>query len=423
MALRFFRRSQPAKPVPTETTVAAETTTSLEPTTSQREQVQKAKEFGERLGSSHASQQDVAPASEPVPKLAPEQQDTVLTDEDERFLERLVSDAEGDPIRHDDSADEALLEEGEKDASREPHKQETKLETAESTAENKKRKSWFSMPEGYSLAALTRMSTFERQKSDQGLPMPATTPNEARPNRKQEQDTDQEESAEEQAKERKDVHAILNRLHLDTDSLNNRAISLSEDSKKLLADFNQLVKDVISGAPYAYDDLEAFFKHRQADIEKLYDSLPPFMQSFVKALPAKLVTTYAPELAAAAGMAATGAASASADSKSKRSTDKGGVPSLRKLISQRGAVASMLRSTIAFLEARFPILLGWTNVLISLALFLLLFIFWYCWKRGHDERRAKEDVDAEVAEGAKEPLSPAELEEAHGADEREGEKP
>ena len=95
------------------------------------------------------------------------------------------------------------------------------------------------------------------------------------------------------------------------------------------------------------------------------------------------------------------------------------VPSLKDLVTKPGAVAGMLRAIMNFLKLRFPAFLG-MNVLYSLALFgmysfpqssllfieskvlesprsmsltlplVLLFVFWYCHKRGREVRLAKE---------------------------------
>jgi len=60
----------------------------------------------------------------------------------------------------------------------------------------------------------------------------------------------------------------------------------------------------------------------------------------------------------------------------------------------------MLRSIVNFLKLRFPAVLTGTNVLMSLAVFLLLFVFWYCHKRGKETRLAKDRLSAENAAGS-----------------------
>ncbi|KAI4241135.1 MAG: hypothetical protein L6R42_011363 [Xanthoria sp. 1 TBL-2021] len=65
------------------------------------------------------------------------------------------------------------------------------------------------------------------------------------------------------------------------------------------------------------------------------------------------------------------------------------VPSLKDLVTKPGAVAGLLKTIMNFLKLRFPAFLG-MNVLYSLGLFVLLFVFWYCHKRGKEVRLEKE---------------------------------
>jgi len=55
----------------------------------------------------------------------------------------------------------------------------------------------------------------------------------------------------------------------------------------------------------------------------------------------------------------------------------------------------MLRSILNFLKLRFPLAITGTNVLMSLAVFLLLFVFWYCHKRGREVRLETEKLAAD----------------------------
>merc|ERR1711915_359968 len=70
------------------------------------------------------------------------------------------------------------------------------------------------------------------------------------------------------------------------------------------------------------------------------------------------------------------------------------VPGLKRLVGEQGAVASILRNVVNFLQTRFPFLASTTNVVMSLAVFILMFVFWYCHKRGREVRLARE-ADAE----------------------------
>jgi len=65
--------------------------------------------------------------------------------------------------------------------------------------------------------------------------------------------------------------------------------------------------------------------------------------------------------------------------------------SLKDLITKPGAVVSMLKAITNALKLRWPAFMG-TNVLLSLGLFVLLFVFWYCHKRGRETRLERERV-------------------------------
>lgn len=63
--------------------------------------------------------------------------------------------------------------------------------------------------------------------------------------------------------------------------------------------------------------------------------------------------------------------------------------SLKDLVTKPGAVVGMLKAIVNALKLRWPAFMG-TNVLLSLALFVLLFVFWYCYKRGKEVRLARD---------------------------------
>ncbi|EFQ88666.1 hypothetical protein CFE70_009961 [Pyrenophora teres f. teres 0-1] len=196
-------------------------------------------------------------------------------------------------------------------------------------------------------------------------------------------------------KEDKELTEILDQLNLS--AVNNRVFSFSKESEELLNKFTQVLKDIINGAPTAYNDLEKLFTDYDNQIKKMYGSLPPFLQNLVKSLPAKLTATLGPELMAASsekpGFDAKAAAGGS-KFKSKRSMLPQ-VPNLKSLVSAQGAVATALRSIVNFLKFRFPALATGTNLIMSLAVFILLFVFWYCHKRGRETRLEKERLAAE----------------------------
>jgi hypothetical protein len=175
---------------------------------------------------------------------------------------------------------------------------------------------------------------------------------------------------EEQKKENKELTEILDQLNLS--AVNNRVFSFSKESEELLNKFTQVLKDIINGAPHAYNDLEKLFTDYDAQLKKMYGGLPPFLQNMVKSLPAKLTATLGPELlAAGAEKPGFDAKAAGASSKSKKSKIPGipTIPSLKSLVTAQGAVATALRSIVNFLKFRFPMLATGTNLIMSLAVF------------------------------------------------------
>jgi hypothetical protein len=195
-------------------------------------------------------------------------------------------------------------------------------------------------------------------------------------------------SPEEAEKERKDLTSILDQLNLS--SVNNRAFSFSKQSQKLMDDFTQVLKDLVNGVPTAYDDLEKLLTQSDKQLREMFDNLPPFLQKLVKSLPTKMTGTLAPGL-----LAATAEKPGADGQMLEHGHVKRKVPSLKKLIAERGAVTGLLRSILNFLKLRFPAAITGTNVLLSLAVFLLLFVFWYCHKRGRETRLEKERLAAE----------------------------
>lgn len=190
-------------------------------------------------------------------------------------------------------------------------------------------------------------------------------------------------------KQEREVSVLLDNLHLS--NINNRVFSFSDESRKFYERFTLVLKDVINGAPSAYDDMEKLMKDAGPTLEKQFNSMPPFVQTLVKALPAKLGTTLGPELMAAAsekpghdGKARMEAASKQAnkggDPSIQPADDKEGdaqqkkkqkktIPGLKGLVGEQGMAATILRNIVTFLQTRFPFLMTTTNVVMSLAVF------------------------------------------------------
>nr|OQO26539.1 hypothetical protein B0A51_08786 [Rachicladosporium sp. CCFEE 5018] len=243
-------------------------------------------------------------------------------------------------------------------------------------------------------------------------------------------------------KQEKEVSVLLDNLSLS--SINNRVFSFSADSQKYYDRFTQVLKDVMNGAPTAYEDMDKLMKDAGPTLEKKFESMPPFVQTLVKSLPAKLGGTMGPELLAMAsskpdddlkvkmeraskgGDASIEAAESSSDPKKKQKTK---IPGLKSLVSGQGMVASMLRNIVTFLRVRFPFLVGTTNVVMSLAVFILMFVFWYCHKRGKEVRLAKEqaaleegDGTADVVDDEDDDIEVSDSEDGEEADEKIGEE-
>jgi len=200
------------------------------------------------------------------------------------------------------------------------------------------------------------------------------------------------------AREEDELTAILNDLALTAEQ--NRAFSLSEESTALLKRFTQILRDLVAGGPHAYKDLENLLTDKDQQIKGMFDKLPSFLQNLVKTIPAKMAATMAPAMAAASSE------KPGADGKKmgiKQAAKN--IPMLKNLV-KGDAIVAMLRTILNFLKLRFPAIISGTNVLLGLAVFLLLFVFWYCHKRGREERLRVEEIA-----GAE---SGSELEDDHG---------
>lgn len=197
----------------------------------------------------------------------------------------------------------------------------------------------------------------------------------------------------------KEVSVLLDKLNLS--SINNRVFSFSSKSQKLYGEFTIVLKDMINGAPTAYQDMEKLLKDNEGHLDEIFRGMPPFVQTLIKSLPAKLGSTLGPEIMAAASdkpgadMKArlnTASKSSSVETKKRKRT----VPDVKSLAKDRGVITSMLSNIVNFLKLRFPFLLTTTNVVMTLSTFILLLVFWYCHKRGKEVRLSKA-AEAELA--------------------------
>jgi hypothetical protein len=178
-------------------------------------------------------------------------------------------------------------------------------------------------------------------------------------------------------KQEREITILLDNMNMST--LNNRVFALSSETQKIYDRFAEVLKDTINGVPTAYDDMEKLMREAGPTIEKQYNAMPPFVQTLVKTLPAKLSTALAPEMLSSIVAEKPGADLKAADKSKASASAKGGksskakskrrVPGLKNLVTQQGAVAGILRNVVTFLRVRFPLLASGTNVVMSLAVF------------------------------------------------------
>lgn len=190
-------------------------------------------------------------------------------------------------------------------------------------------------------------------------------------------------------KQEKEVSVLLDNLNMST--VNNRVFAFSKDTEKYYERFAQCLKDTMNGVPTAYDDMDRLMREAGPTLEKQFKSMPPFVQTLVKSLPAKLGAGLAPELLAASSEKPGADAKVKLEEASKKSSQSGAgtstptgskekskrkVPGMKKLVQGgQGVVATMLRNTVNFLTTRFPFLASTTNVVMSLAVFSKLHLF------------------------------------------------
>ncbi|BCR93720.1 uncharacterized protein AKAW2_10766S [Aspergillus luchuensis] len=332
----------------------------------------------------------------------------VLTTEDEAFLREITSDpAKQGPISPTIENDTPLspvspvptdtfdatqspvspAEEFGKELGEEERKTREKTERSQSVSQGSKAESSTQKKRPWSW--IRRKSTVDKKGSEsasEAAPAPSAS-NDAQPAQAKEDDEAKQEA--------EDMTEILERLNLAAE--NNRVFSISDETRELLRKFTLIFKDLVNGVPTAYHDLEMLLKNGNKQLQSTYSNLPKFLQSLIEKLPEKWTETLAPEvLAAATEKASKSGINVDNVGKAAAAANKMGlkVPSLKELVGKPAALVGMLRSIMAFLRARFPAVLG-MNVLWSMALFILLFVLWYCHKRGREVRLENERLVTE----------------------------
>jgi hypothetical protein len=332
----------------------------------------KDKKPDEKSHATKSSEDALRPAAPDGDKPVP-----LLNDEDEKFLERLVSTS-------DDGNDE---EEGPPPPL--PPRPKTPVLTWDSDSESSR------LPDkeepGASTTTVTKKPNrfsrlFHRSKpssSSTSLTVPTNTV-----------------PPEEADREWADLNRFLSRLDLQSTTASPdatpkkakakaAALTASAEVQSLLRQFLLVLKDITNGAPTAVDDLVALLDGRNDALKRGFDKLPSSMQKLVTQLPKKLTGALGPEILAAA-------AEAQGLKGGKRETDGGFTKfllprNLGDLVMTPAVVQSMLKAIVNALKLRWPAFAG-TSVLWSSAVFLLLFVLWYCHKRGREEREKLEEA-------------------------------
>lgn len=317
--------------------------------------------------------------SPPAPTISESASETgaepVLDEEDEKFLERLAaiaSEPEGTPPPLPGRPAVVIDEKGQqrvgKDAQEALMDGADKIALPKSPPEKRPLSSYFALPKFGKKTDKEQDATAKDKKGK--AKVTEAERNELADNLLAAAEKSKSAEEQEVEKETQDLTKILEELNMS--AVNNRVFSFSKESEELLQKFTLVLKDIVNGAPTAYNDLEKLFTDYDAQLKKMYGGLPPFLQNFVKSLPAKMTAALGPEILAASAEKPgfDGKQRAAGEgSKSKKSRLPGvpKIPSLKQLVSAQGAVATALRSIVNFLKFRFPALATGTNLIMSLA--------------------------------------------------------
>ncbi|KAL4931148.1 uncharacterized protein BDV17DRAFT_289137 [Aspergillus undulatus] len=199
----------------------------------------------------------------------------------------------------------------------------------------------------------------------------------------------------EQKQENEDMTEILDKLNLAAD--NNRVFSISDETQELLRKFKLIFKDLINGVPTAYHDLEMLLTNGNRQLQDTYSSLPGPLQKLIEKLPERWTESLAPEMiAVAAERASKSGVNVDNIGKAAAAANKVGiqVPSLKELVGKPAAIVGMLRSIMAFLRAS-VLQYNTTITTYTNASTFLLFVLWYCHKRGREVRLENERLVTE----------------------------
>lgn len=211
----------------------------------------------------------------------------------------------------------------------------------------------------------------------------------------------------EAAKEQDDLSRVLEDLSLSAKG--SKAFSMSPEISELVSRFTLILKDLVNGVPTAAGDLKNLLDDRDGTLAKGFDKLPGSMKKLVAQLPEKVTGVLGPEVAAAAAKSQGKEAPEGEGSEGLKATAKMLLlpKNLTDLVTKPGAIVGMLKAIMNALKLRWPAFIG-TNVILSVALFLLMFVLWYCHKRGREVRLAAEGKPVEAGDRVEElPDDPA----------------
>ncbi|KAG9101748.1 hypothetical protein FS749_003823 [Ceratobasidium sp. UAMH 11750] len=243
-------------------------------------------------------------------------------------------------------------------------------------------------------------------------------------------------------KEQRDLAEVLDSLDMQAGQ---QGIAFTTPvTRALLHRFAQILKDIVSGVPTAYNDLTEFLDTSSTHLSKEWNSLPASFQKLIRSLPLGIPPDVFAAMTAAAVAPTVGEPAASSTAAGPSAPKPSGLASklnpmsmftktnpqtgaqsrtlpspsqIKEFLGTGGGIATLLRSIVTSLRTRFPMLAG-TNALMSMGLSILMLLLWYCHKRGREVRLAQEAAEAAKLEGKEEPglVQDAKDEEQKGKD-------
>ncbi|KAI0202497.1 hypothetical protein F4808DRAFT_421809 [Astrocystis sublimbata] len=340
----------------------------------------------------------------------------ILDREDERFLERLTSanledfdDENPPPLPPRVKTPFMEIDSDDDDNSRAAEsKSEDKVESkdqAKGKGKGKEKETTTTTPSAEFPSTGNKLKRFTMSLRRKPVAVPASPADGLHPNTdaksksksgKQTLAVPPSSTPDEAAKETTEMAHLLD--DLDLSAKNNKAFSLSTESAELARRFTQVLKDLINGVPTAYGDLVGLIDDRDGVLARNYERLPSGLKKLVAQLPEKLTGSLGPEILAVAAESQ-GLAHTAGEGGMKAAAKSMLTPgNLKELVTKPGALVGLLKGIVNALKTRFPAFVG-TNVLWSLAVFLLMSMLWYCHKRGREVRLEQEEEERKKAAG------------------------